>query len=166
MVRERPLNFFGLFPKAFCRYGPTLPFRIRFVLVDERPQHQRTSFKRPRRAPDAPQGTPRIVVCVDLNRNPTGQSGPYCKSTQHIGALLTGRSASSQEGEQAGSQAGTGSSRQIYTDFFERGKGGHRLVPLPRTFFVISCKLVLDLFAATPFRKKPVLPRGKLSFYY
>ena len=135
MVRERPLNFFGLFPKAFCRYGPTLPFRIRFVLVDERPQHQRTSFKRPRRAPDAPQGTPRIVVCVDLNRNPTGQSGPYCKSTQHIGALLTGRSASSQEGEQAGSQAGTGSSRQIYTDFFRKGEGGPQAgSPSPNIF--------------------------------
>ena len=105
------------------------------MLVDERPQHQRTSFKRPRRAPDAPQGTPRIVVCVDLNRNPTGQSGPYCKSTQHIGALLTGRSASSQEGEQAGSQAGTGSSRQIYTDFFRKGEGGPQAgSPSPNIF--------------------------------
>ena len=47
----------------------------------------------------------------------------------------------------------------------ETRKGNHRLAPLPQTKLVISCELVLDLFASTPFCKKPMLPREKLSFY-
>ena len=50
--------------------------------------------------------------------------------------------------------------------FDETGKGSHRLAPLPQTKLVISCELALDLFVSTPFCKKPVLPRGKPSFYY
>ena len=58
MVRDWPSQFFGLFPRALCRYGPTMPLRIRFVLVDERPQHQRTSSQEAKWSPRCPPGRP------------------------------------------------------------------------------------------------------------
>ena len=58
MVRDWPSQFFGLFPRALCRYGPTMPLRIRFVLVDERPQHQRTSSQEAKWNPRCPPGRP------------------------------------------------------------------------------------------------------------